>query len=255
MDEITKPVLFPDGYIQEYPHSSRYPAEWVYKNQMGPNALWLMEWLCQSMTIAKGSRVLDLGCGKAMSSLLVAEAYESVVWASDLWIDPSDNWLRIQKRNLQNHVFPIKAEAHALPFAHEYFDSIVSVDAYHYFGTDDQSLKQILKHLRPKGQIGIVVPGLVSELPKDVPDYLQRFGEAIHTFRTLTWWKHHWEKTGLVRINNAIKHPNGWQEWVDFLQIAIDNHLAEDRDLADHEMLMADQGNYLGFIQLTATKL
>ena len=47
----------------------------------------------------------------------------------------------------------------------------------------------------------------------------------------------------------------GWQEWVDFLQIAIENQLAEDRDLGDHEMLMKDKGNYLGFIQLTATKL
>ncbi len=248
---MTTPVLFPDRYIQEYPYSSKYPAEWVYKNQMGPNALWLMEWLCRSMSIAKGSRVLDMGCGKAMSSLLVAEAYDSVVWASDLWIDPSDNWTRIQERNLQHHVFPIKAEAHALPFAHEYFDSIVSVDAYHYFGTDDQYLRQILGHLRPQGQIGIVVPGLVSELPEDVPDYLKPFD----TFHTLSWWQHHWEKTGLVRIDHAMEQPNGWQEWFDFLQIGIDHQVAEDRDVDDHKMLMEDQGEYLGFIQLTATKL
>jgi len=255
MDKMTKPLMFPDEYIQGYPHSSSYPVEWVYKNQMGPNALWLMEWLCGNMSIPKGSRTLDLGCGKAMSSLLVAEASDSVVWASDLWIGPSANWARIQERNLEHQVFPIKAEAHALPFADEYFDSIVSVDAYHYFGTDDQYIHQILKHLRPQGQIGIVVPGLVSELPKDIPDHLQCLGEDIRTFRTLSWWKHHWEKTGLVRIDHALEHPNGWQEWVDFLQFGMDHQLAEDRDLGDHEMLMTDQGKYLGLIQLTATKL
>ena len=31
---------------------------------------------------------------------------------------------------------PFAREAHALPFASAFFDAIVSVDAYQYFGTD-----------------------------------------------------------------------------------------------------------------------
>lgn len=109
----------------------------------------------------------------------------------------------------------------------------------------------MLKYLQPQGQIGIVIPGLLKELPDDVPDYLKPFLE----FHTLSWWQHHWSKTGLVNIDTAIMHPYGWQEWRYFLQTGIDGNLAQKRDLDDFDMLLKDKGNYLGFIQLIATKL
>lgn len=34
-----------------------------------------------------------------------------------------------------DRVIPIHADANELPYADEYFDAIVSIDAYHYFGT------------------------------------------------------------------------------------------------------------------------
>ncbi|HCF56895.1 MAG TPA: SAM-dependent methyltransferase, partial [Myxococcales bacterium] len=47
----------------EFPRSSGYDAAWMLDNQMGPNALWLAEWLTESMKLEPGMRVLDLGCG------------------------------------------------------------------------------------------------------------------------------------------------------------------------------------------------
>ena len=59
---------------------------------------------------------------------------------------------------------PIHAEAHALPFADGFFDAVVSVDAYHYFGTDQLYLStRWHRCCGPAGRIGIVVPGLVEE--------------------------------------------------------------------------------------------
>ena len=67
---------------------------------------------------------------------------------------------------VEDRVFPIHAEAHALPFADGFFDAVVSVDAYHYFGTDDLYLGSHLAGLvKSGGRMGIVVPGLVEELP------------------------------------------------------------------------------------------
>ena len=51
-----------------YPRSNSYDPSWVFENQMGPNALWLMEALVEALPIEKGMRVLDLGCGRAMTS-------------------------------------------------------------------------------------------------------------------------------------------------------------------------------------------
>ena len=121
----------------EFPRSAKYDPDWVLDNMMGPNALWLTEALAGCMDLSPAMRVLDMGCGTGLSSIFLAKEYGVQVWATDLWIDATDNLERIRAAGVEDRVFPIHAEAHALPFADGFFDAMVSVDAYHYFGTDD----------------------------------------------------------------------------------------------------------------------
>ena len=44
--------------------ASDYHPDWVFAHNMGPNALWLMEWLTEAVRLAPDSRVLDRGCGR-----------------------------------------------------------------------------------------------------------------------------------------------------------------------------------------------
>lgn len=53
---------------------------------MGPNVLWLTEFLGQAMELQPGMRVLDMGCGRALSSIFLAKEFGVQVWAADLWI-------------------------------------------------------------------------------------------------------------------------------------------------------------------------
>ncbi len=158
----------------EFPLSAKYDLAWIIENQMGPNALWLTEWLCRDMKLEPGMRVLDMGCGKVLSSIFLAKEYSVQVWANDLWIDSTGNWKRICEAGVEDRVFPIHAEAHTLPYAEEFFDAIVSIDSYHYYGTDDLYLKYFVRFLKPRGQIGIAVPGLVQDFGGDVPEYLNQ---------------------------------------------------------------------------------
>jgi len=80
-----------------FPLSAKYDPEWVIENEMGPNVLWLTEALCQVMDLQPGMRVLDMGCGKALSSIFVAKEYGAQVWATDLWISAADNGRRIRE--------------------------------------------------------------------------------------------------------------------------------------------------------------
>ena len=120
-----------------YVRSNAYDPDWVLANQMGPNALWLLESLTEVLPIAAGSNVLDLGCGKAMTSIFLAREFGARVWATDLWIAADDNQQRITEAGVGDLVHPIHAEAHTLPYAAGFFDVIVSIDAYQYFGTAD----------------------------------------------------------------------------------------------------------------------
>ncbi len=77
--------------VPQFTRSSKYDPEWFMENQMGPNVLCLTEALCEVMDLKPGMRVLDMGCGKAMSSIFLAKEYGVQVWATDLWIKPTEN--------------------------------------------------------------------------------------------------------------------------------------------------------------------
>jgi len=126
---------------EQYPRSAKYDPEWVLKGWMGPNVLWLTEWLCEKMELKPGMRVLDMGCGKALSSIFLAREFGVKVWANDLWISAGENWECIREAGCEDLICPIHAEAHSLPYAGEFFDAIVSLDSYQYYGTDDLYLE------------------------------------------------------------------------------------------------------------------
>ena len=80
---------------EPFPRASRYAAEpWTKALPMGPNAMWLMESLCSAVYLEAGMRVMDLGCGRAVSSIFLAREFGVEVWATDLWIPPTENWER-----------------------------------------------------------------------------------------------------------------------------------------------------------------
>ena len=258
---LTKEQLAEMLQVEAFPLSSKYDPEWVLENEMGPNALWLTEALCQVMDLKPGMRVLDMGCGKTMSSIFLAKEFGVQVWATDLWIKATDNWHRIREAGVEDRVFPIHAEARSLPYAREFFDAIVSMDSYHYYGTDDLYLKYFIRFLKPAGQMGIVVPGLMRDFEGGVPGHLTketasrgRFWDPAEcfSFHTVDWWRRHWEQTGLVKVELADTLPEGWRHWLQFEEAKV----AAGVNRHDDEIpaLAADQGRYLGFVRMVARR-
>lgn len=125
MDEDLRDLLS----LERFPRSSRCDPAWVVENEMGPNALWLTEFLCEAMDLRPGMRVLDLGCGTAVSSIFLAREFDVQVWATDLWVSPDENAKRIRDADLDGQVFPLQADARDLPYTDGAFDAIVSIDA------------------------------------------------------------------------------------------------------------------------------
>lgn len=110
-------------------------------------------------------RVLGMGCGRAIISIFLAKEFDLQVWANDLWIKVGDNMTRVPAAGVEDQVYPVQTEAHILPYADGFFDAVLSMDSYHYYGTDDRYLGDYFARLVKSGrQVDIVVPGLVQEI-------------------------------------------------------------------------------------------
>ncbi|MEJ1967626.1 MAG: methyltransferase domain-containing protein [Rhizomicrobium sp.] len=239
-----------------FPRSSRYDGRWIVDNMMGPHVLWLAEHLSEALDLRPGMRVLDLGCGKAISSIFLAKEFGVQVVAADLWIAPAENARRIAAAGIADRVLPVHAEAHALPFAPESFDAIVSLDAYQYFGTDDLYLGTILKFLKPGGRLGIVVPGLAHEIDA-VPAHLKPWWEwDFCCFHAPDWWHRHWAKTGLAAVETADWMDDGHALWLEWCTIAapLAEGFHKTSSVDGAAMLTADTQKLFGFTRVVARR-
>lgn len=199
-----------------FSRSAKYDQAWMFDNSMGPNPLWLLEWLTRDMNIHKDMVVLDMGCGKAITSIFLSKEFDCTVFATDIMVSPDDNLKRIEEYHLESKVFPIRAEAHALPFAQESFDAVTCIDSYNNYGTDDLYLNYFSKFVKLGGQIGIVDPGWLKETPTPMPPGLEAFpAKGFTSFHSAEWWKNHFERSGLVEIEKYDILPNGKAVWLD----------------------------------------
>jgi hypothetical protein len=60
MAERTDPSLRELLSLERFPRASRFDPAWVVAHEMGPNVLWLTEFLCEAMALRRGTRVLDI---------------------------------------------------------------------------------------------------------------------------------------------------------------------------------------------------
>ena len=246
-----------------YPRSNGYDPRWTIENQMGPHALWLLEWLAPALgldTLRPGARVLDLGCGRAMTSVFLAKEYDVQVTAADLWVKPEENAVRIAEAGVADHVLPLRVEAHDLPFGDGTFDAIVSIDAYHYFGTADLYLPTLTRLLKPGGRIGVVMPALREEWAGDEPpEHLKPFWDpGFWAFHTPTWWRRHWTRGGTVEVEAADWHPDGWKDWLLWSEVcAEESPYAWMADMAREsvDLVHADVDHLIGFTRVVGRRL
>lgn len=255
--------------MKNYPKTAKYEPKWIEENWMGPNPLWLLEELCENLDLRPDMRVLDMGCGKGLTSVFLAKEYGVTVFANDLWISATDNLRRFEKAGVADKVFPIHAEAHALPYADGFFDAAISVDSYHYYGADESYFPRTFSKLvKQGGQFGIVVPGLTKEFDKGYPDTMERFWNSydgeLFAFHSGAWWRNLWEKTRIAEITACYDITDTkelwmpWAVWSDenmpqlLKECGVDEVVPDDE--SDVEFLNADTNNDLTLIAMTARK-
>jgi SAM-dependent methyltransferase len=234
---------------RRFPRAARYNPAWISENGFGGHPLWQTEWLGERLDLQPGMRVLDLGCGRAKSSIFIAREFDVEVWATDLWCPATENLQRIRDAGLEKRVFPIHADARGLPFAAEFFDAIVAVDCYSYFGTDALYLNYLAQFVKPGGQIGIAGAGLVRDWTGDVPEHLRTFwSQDCWAIQSIDVWRRLWERTGIVDIETADVLEDGWRYW------SLWHRTTCPENGQEIEAVETDAGRYLGYVRVVGRR-
>ena len=231
---------------KHFPLASKYNPDWLLAAVSGAaNPLWLTEWLCESLELEPGMRVLDLGCGLAASSIFLRREFGVQVWATDLWFSQSDNTQRIKDAGIDGGVVAVHADARALPFEASFFDAIVSIDSFYYYGTDDLYLSYIARFLKPGGAIAHAGAGLMREIEGPLPEHLRAWWTPdLWCLHSAGWWRRHWERTGLVDVEVADAMPEGWRRWLEW------HHVVAPNNAVEINAIQEDQGRYVGYVRV-----
>ena len=202
----------------------KYRKYFTKEYLMGPNSFRLLDELIRRRPAdVRFCRTLDLGCGYALTSFFIANETDAEhVFAFDLWISATDNYSRIQDNRLEDKVIPIHGDAMDMPFAHEYFDAIVSVDSYHYFGCKEGVFAdKVLPYVKKGGCVMIAIPGLKAQPQGELKELFETWAEGDDslTFKTTAWWEELLKKecgdSCEVTVEEAECFDTAWQEWFD----------------------------------------
>lgn len=235
-----------------YPKTSKYDYEMLKKKIMGPNPLKLTEELLQNHSIPDGALVMDLGSGTGLTSVFLAKEYGFKTYAADLWSDPEENKKFFKEMGvIPGQVIPVKADANDLPFEKDFFDAVVSVDSYNYFGRDENYLdKKLIPFVKKGSYLYISVPGMKKDchnnLPKDL--LLSWTPEQLAYLRDKEYWKKIMSTSKdaeIICIKEMETNENAWKDWLE---------CEHEYAIGDRKSMNAGAGKYINFISIVMRK-
>jgi len=160
--------------------------------------------------------VLDLGCGKGSSSIFLARRYGVRVIALDLWTSADFLERKFSAHGLSDRITLVQMDAtQPLPFARDYFDSILCMNSFSFYGGEPGFIGRLLQHLKSGGQLCIGSEALTSEFTVEqiahppavyafrLPppnEHVDVFEDDFKKQHTPQWWRTLFESSGMLQV-------------------------------------------------------
>ena len=176
---------------------------------MGPNSLRILEELLvkHPICLSANESVLDLGCGKGLTSFAIAKEIGAKVYANDLWIRAEDNAKRFAEWGAGDQIIPVHEDATALKFDSGQFSALFSIDSYHYFAAEIGFFEEkLLPFLSDKAVVLIGIPGIKDEFAGRSQELLSDWlGNEAYMFQSPCAWKE------IIGSNDRIDSVETWE--------------------------------------------
>ena len=198
------------------------------ETMMGPNSVRILAELLDRypLQLAPDDRILDLGCGTGLTSLVIVKETGAKVFANDLWVSAEENGRRFAEWGVGELITPVCEDANDLHFEKNQFRALISIDSYHYFaGSKGFFQEKILPFMKDDGVVLIGIPGLKDEYTGRAKELLSDWlGEDAYMFKSPKLWKE------IIGSSNRIESVNTWE--MDCFSKAWDDWLAANNEFA-----------------------
>lgn len=207
---------------------NNYKAYISAETMMGPNSVRILAELLEKypLQLAPEDRILDLGCGTGLTSLILAKETGARVFANDLWISAEENEKRFAEWGVSGRITSVCEDAAELHFEKKQFRALISIDAYHYFaGSEGFFQEKLLPFMKDNGVALIGIPGLKDAYTGRAEELLSDWlGDDAHMFKSPKIWKE------LIGDSDRIESVKTWE--MDCFSKAWDDWLASNNKFA-----------------------
>jgi arsenite methyltransferase len=112
------------------------------------------------MELKPGQRVLDLGCGAGWASRLLAQQVAGGERPGQvIGLDVSDEMIRRARATstaYENLMFVV-GSAQQIPWEENFFDKVLSVESFYYYGDQERALAELFRVMAPRGELYILI--------------------------------------------------------------------------------------------------
>ena len=112
------------------------------------------------MGLKPGQRVLDLGCGAGWASRLLAQMVGGGERPGQvIGVDVSDEMIRRARANSKqfDNLMFVVGSAQQIPWEEDFFDKVLSVESFYYYGDQAGALKEVFRVMAPDGELFILI--------------------------------------------------------------------------------------------------
>jgi ubiquinone/menaquinone biosynthesis C-methylase UbiE len=142
----------------------------------------IAEQTIRRMDLKPGERVLDLGCGTGWATRVLARLVVEgpVGFGQVIGLDISDEMIaraREASKEFDNILF-VWSSAEQIPWEENYFNKVLSIEAFYYYPDQERVLTEMLRVMAPKARLYILI-NLYKENPYSLC-WVDKLGVPVH---------------------------------------------------------------------------
>ena len=153
-------------------------ADHYDSGHMGQWFRYFQERIIQEANPQPGQKIIDVGCGTGWA---VKEIVRRVPEAKTYGIDISSEMIRIAKSGMKNNSIEfIQGDSENIPYADEFFDTVICSSSFHHYPRPVASLSEIRRIMKKNGHLYLLETCRDGFKPIIIHDLIQKIFRNDH---------------------------------------------------------------------------